>query len=128
MSILQKLLYWIGLRSNPGPRKYEIAESLLVSITTLARHEGRPEHELLSDIVAAGLTQYSTNDKILKNWESLTSREQEVTAWVCLGYTTGQMAAFMGVTQATVKFHLGNVYSKFEVKNRAKLRQTFTNQ
>lgn len=126
MAIWHTLLSWIGLRSNSGPRKYEIAEALQVSITTLANHEGRPEHELLPDILAAGLTQYSTNDKIWKKWESLTPREQEVTALVCLGFTNGQMAVRMGVTEAGVKFHLGNVYSKFKVKSRAKLRQKLT--
>ena len=125
MSILQRLLYWIGLRSNPGPRKYEIAESLQVTLTTLAKHEGRPEHELLPDLLAAGLTHYSTNDRIWKKWESLTPREQEVTALVCLGYTNGQVAVRMQITEAGVKFHLRNVYAKFELKNRAQLRQTF---
>lgn len=123
MSILQRLLYWIGLRSDPGPRKYEVAAPLHVSITTLAKHEGRPEDELFPDILAAGLTQYSTNDRTWKRWESLTPREQEVTAFVCLGYTNRQIAARMDVTEAGVKFHLGNVYSKFRVKNRVKLRQ-----
>ena len=125
MSILQRLLYWIGLRPDPGPRKYEVAAPLQVSLTTLAKHEGRPEHELFPDIVAAGLTQYSTQDRIWKKWESLTSREQQVTAWACLEYTNRQMAARMGVTEATVKFHLGNVYSKLRVKNRTMLRQKF---
>src|ERR671923_2155243 len=125
MSILQRLLYWIGLRSDPGPRKYEVDTPLHVSLTTLAQSEGRPVNELFPDIVAAGLTQYSTNDRIWKKWESLTPREQEVTAWVCLGYTNRQMAARLGVTEVTVKFHLGNAYSKLRVKNRAKLRQKF---
>jgi DNA-binding CsgD family transcriptional regulator len=126
MSILRTLLYWIGLRSTPGPRKYEIAESLQASLTTLANHEGRPEHELLPDILAAGLSQYSTKDRIWKKWESLTPREQEVTALVCLGFTNDEMAARMGVTEGGVKFHLGNVYSKFRVKSRAKLRKKLT--
>ena len=125
MSILQRLLYWIGLRPDPGPRKFEVAAPLHLSVTTLAKHEGRPEHELFPDIVAAGLTQYSTQDRIWKKWESLTSREQQVTAWACLEYTNRQMAARMGVTEATVKFHLGNAYSKLRVKNRTTLRQKF---
>ncbi len=125
MSILQRLLYWIGLRPDPGPRKYEVAAPLHLSLTTLAKHEGRPEHELFPDIVAAGLTQYSTQDRIWKKWESLTPREQQVSAWACLEYTNRQMAARMGVTEATVKFHLGNVYSKLRVKNRTTLRKKF---
>jgi len=125
MSILHKLLYWIGLRSTPGPRTYEINESLNVSLATLAQHEGRPEHDLILDIVAAGLTQYSTRDRIWKQWESLTPREQEATALACLGYTNGQMAVRMGITQAGVKFHLRNVYAKLQVKNRVGLRKKF---
>jgi DNA-binding CsgD family transcriptional regulator len=125
MSIWHRLLYWIGLRSDPGPRKYEVTAPLQVSLKTLAQHEGRPEDELFPDILAAGLTQYSTNDKIWKKWESLTPREQEVTALVCLGYSNGQMAARMGITEAGVKFHLRNVYAKFEVKKRSQLRQIF---
>ena len=125
MSIWQRLLYWIGLRSDPGPRKYEVAAPLQVSLTTLAKHEGRPENELFPEIVAAGLTQYSTNDRVWKKWESLTPREREATALVCLGFTNGQIAARMGITEAGVKFHLRNVYSKFEVKNRIMLGQTF---
>ena len=125
MSIWHRLLYWIGLRSDPGPRKYEVAAPLHVSLRTLAKSEGRPEHELFPDIVAAGLTQYSTNDRTYKQWKSLTPREQEVTALVCLGFTNRQIAARLGVTEAAVKFHLGNVYSKCRVKNRTKLRQKF---
>ena len=123
MSIWHTLLYWIGLRSTPGSRKYEIAETLRISITTLAKYEGRPEHELLPDILAAGLTQYSTNDRIWKKWESLTPREQEVTALVCLGYSNDEMAFRMGVTEAGVKWHIHNVLKKFGVVNRRKLRQ-----
>lgn len=123
MAIWHTLLYWIGLRPTPGPRTYVIPESLQVSISTLAQHEGRLEYELVPDIVAAGLTQYSTKDRIWKQWESLTPREQEATALACLGYTNGQMAVHMGITEAGVKFHLRNVYSKFQVKNRVKLSQ-----
>ncbi|MBL8049634.1 MAG: response regulator transcription factor [Anaerolineales bacterium] len=123
MSIWHKLLYWIGLRSNPGPRTFEIAESLHTSVTTLAQHEGRTINEIFPDLLAAGLTQYSTNDRFWKKWESLTPREQEVTALLCLGYSNKEIAVRMGVTEAAVKFHLRNVYSKFRVKNRSKLRQ-----
>ena len=118
-------MYWIGLRSDPGPRKYEVTAPLHVSLTTLSKHEDRPTHELFLDIVAAGLTQYSTKDRVWKKWESLTPREQQVTAFVCLGFTNRQMAARLRVTEAAVKFHLGNVYSKLRVKNRVKLRQKF---
>ena len=123
MSIWQRFLYLIGLRPNPGPHTYEISDSMQVTLATLAQHEGRPEHELIPDLLAAGLTQYASKDKLWKIWESLTPREQEVTALICLGYSNGQMATRLGVTEAGVKFHVHNVLSKFDVKKRAELRQ-----
>jgi len=123
MAIWHTLLYWIGLRPTPGPRTYVVPESLNVSMATLALHEGRPVHELFPDIVAAGLTKYSTNDRVWKQWESLSDREKEATAGVCLGLSNKQIAARMKITEGGVKFHLGKVYEKFRVKNRAKLRK-----
>jgi len=122
MSIWQRFLYLIGLRPNPSPRTYVISESMQVTLSTLAQHEGRPEHELLPDLLAAGLTEYSTNDELWGKWDRLTPREQEVTALICLGYTTKQIAAHWVVSEAGVKFHIHNVLKKFGLKNKAGLR------
>lgn len=125
MSIWHTLLYWIGLRPTPGPRKYVVPDTLSVSITTLAQHEGRPLDELFPDIVAAGLTQYTNKDKVWKKWHSLSEREREATALLNLGYSNGQIAVAMKITEAGVKFHLGKVYSKFRVKTRIELCKKF---
>ena len=123
MSIWQRLLYWIGLRPNPGPRYFEISESLQVTLSTLAEREGRPEDEFAQELLAAGLTEYYSLDELWKKWESLTPREKEVTALVCLGCTNRQAAARMSVTSATVKFHLHNVLEKFSLESRSQLQK-----
>ena len=71
MSILDRLLFLIGLRPNAGSRTYEISESLQTTLTTLAKHESRPVDELIPDLLAAGLTQYVSNDKLWNIWEFL---------------------------------------------------------
>jgi DNA-binding CsgD family transcriptional regulator len=123
MSIWQRLLYWIGLRPNPGPRYFEISESLQVTLSTLAEREGRPEEQFAQELLAAGLTEYYSLDELWKKWESLTPREKEVTALVCLGCTNRQAAARMSVTPATVKFHLHNVLEKFGLESRSQLQK-----
>lgn len=123
MSIWQRILYLIGLRPNPGPRTYEISESMQVTLSTLAQHEGRPEHELLPDLLAAGLTQYRTIDELLPKWESLSPREQDVTALTCLGYTNRQIAARLSLSPETVKTHVHNVLLKFGLNSKAELRR-----
>jgi DNA-binding CsgD family transcriptional regulator len=122
MSIWQRLLYLIGKRPTPGPRKYELTESLQVTLSTLAAHEGRPEHELLPDIVAAGLTQYVSKDKLWNKWVSLTEREQAVAALVCLGYTNREIGARMNISAETVKARLQKALMKFGVSTRSQLR------
>lgn len=127
MSIWQRFLYLIGKRPTPGPRTYEISESFQVTLSTLAQHEGRPEHELLPDLLVAGLTEYSIQDELWEKWECLTPREQEVTALICLGYTTKQIASRWVVSEAGVKFHIHNVLKKFGLKNKTGLRHMWAN-
>lgn len=123
MSIWQRFLYLIGLRPNPGPRYFEISESLQVTLSTLAEHEGRPEHEFANELLAAGLTQYFSVEEVWQKWEKLTPREQEVAALVCLGYTNRQAAVRLNVTPETIKFHVHNILEKFGLYSRSQLRQ-----
>jgi DNA-binding CsgD family transcriptional regulator len=122
MSIWQRLLYWIGLRPTSGSRKYEISETLQVTLTTIAKHEGRPEHELLPDLLAAGLTQYRTIDELWPKWESLSPREKDVAALACLGYTNNQIAVRQGTSLQTIKTQMSSILRKFELKSRYELR------
>jgi DNA-binding CsgD family transcriptional regulator len=123
MSIWKRFLYLIGLRPTPGPRYFEISDSLQVTLSTLAEHEGRPEHEFATELLAAGLTQYFSVEELWKKWENLTPREKEVTALVCLGYTNRQAAVHMSVTPETIKFHVHNILEKYGIKSRSQLQQ-----
>lgn len=123
MSIWRKLLSLIGLRPISAPRKYGLTESMQVTLTTLSEHDGRPEEELIHDLLAAGLTHYYSSDELWKKWETLTPREREVVALVCLGYTNRQVAVRMSISPETVKYHLRNVFIKYGLKSRSQLQQ-----
>jgi len=122
MSIWRRLLNWIGLRPKSGSRTYEISESLQVTLTTIAKHEGRPEHELLPDILAAGLSQYVTKDKLWNRWQSLSARERDVAALACLGYTNREIGQHLNISPETVKVRLQRATLKFGVTSRSQLR------
>ena len=124
MSIWQRFLYLIGKRPTPGPRTYEINESMRVTLATLAKHEGRPEHELIPDLLAAGLTQYRSIDELWPRWESLSPREQDVAALTCLGLTNRQIAARLSLSPETIKTHVRNILFKFGVNSKAELRHS----
>ena len=122
MSIFQRLFGKIGKRPKSGSRTYEISESLQVTLTTIAKHEGRPEDELLPDILEAGLTQYISKDKLWNKWHSLTAREQEVAAWACLGYTNREIGKRLNISPDTVKVRLQRALMKFGLTSRSQLR------
>ncbi len=122
MSIWRRWLTLIGLRPNSGPRTYQISESLHISLSTLAQHEGRPEHELAEDLLAAGLTQYFSTDELWQKWELLTPRERDISALTCLGYTNRQIAIRLGISAETVKTHMRNALIKFELHSKSELR------
>jgi len=124
MSIWERFLYLIGKRPIPGPRTYEINESMRVTLATLAKHEGRPEHELIPDLLAAGLTQYRSIDELWPRWESLSPREQDVAALTCLGLTNRQIAARLSLSPETIKTHVRNILFKFGVNSKAELRHS----
>lgn len=125
MSIWDRFLHWIGLRPTSGPRKYhfDASDSLQVTLKTLSTYEGRPEHELIPDILAAGLNQYSNHEQIWQTWETLSPREQDVTAFICLGYTNAEISLRLHISLNTVKDRIGSAFRKFGVKNRKELRR-----
>ena len=49
---------------------------------------------------------------------SLTRRETEILRLAAEGYSNGQLARMLWVTEQTVKFHLSNIYRKLDVSNR----------
>ncbi|MZH02583.1 MAG: response regulator transcription factor [Nitrospinae bacterium] len=56
------------------------------------------------------------------SWKKgLSDREVEVSNLVAEGFTNDQIAQKLGISHATVKTHLRNVYSKVNVKDRTNL-------
>jgi FixJ family two-component response regulator len=62
-----------------------------------------------------------TTSDIRASFEALTSREQEVMAHVTAGLMNKQIAAEIGVSEITVKFHRGNVMRKMGARSLADL-------
>ena len=122
MSIPDFLLRLIGRRSRTESRYYEISESLQVTLSTLARHEGRPEREVLPELVAAGLDRYRSVDELWQIWKTLSPREQDVAALTCLGLTNRQIAARLSLSPETIKTYVRNVLHKFGLNSKRGLR------
>jgi len=56
-----------------------------------------------------------------KTQDILTAREQEVVKWAIRGMTNKEIAAHLGISDKTVKTHLGSVFNKLKISRRSEL-------
>jgi DNA-binding CsgD family transcriptional regulator len=125
MSLWQQLMDSLG-----GQRQARLTlradRAVVRSLRELAERERRPAGELAAELLAAGLAQRQRAETSLQRWRTLSPREQEVAALVCLNYTNLQIAARLGLSPETVKTHVRNALAKFALRRKAELRQALS--
>jgi len=121
MSLWQKFLRALGLRGNR--RVFELDQPLAEALQHFAEMERRPQEEVAAALLSAALAQRQNAEVNLRRWRSLSTREQQAVALICLGYTNSQIAARLVLSPETVKTHVRNALRKFGVHSRAELRQ-----
>lgn len=120
-SLWQRLLCDLGLQSK-ARRTSSLDESLLQFVQELAEREQRPEAEVASDLLAFALAQHDVDEDLLALWKTLTPREQQVAALVCLGFKNLEIARRLLISAETVKTHVRNILRKFRLHSKAELR------
>ncbi len=58
-----------------------------------------------------------------RRWESLTPREKDAAAFICLGYTSRPVGMKLDISFETVKTHAGHIMMKFAAPSREALRK-----
>jgi DNA-binding CsgD family transcriptional regulator len=101
---------------------FSLDAGLVSSLRQSAQAQGRPEEEVLSDWANAGQTQVSRDAAVGTRWDSLSEREQEVLALVCMGKRNYEIAGMLGIVNETVKTHLQHIFRKFDLRSRKELR------
>ena len=61
----------------------------------------------------------------LNRWKSLTLRQQEIAALVCMGQRNYEIAKTLKIAPGTVKSHLETIFSKFGLRDRHAIRLAF---
>lgn len=121
MSLWQRLRSDLGLKSSSSSHSYELDDTLFSALEDFAQQEKRPATEIISEIISNGMDQRFTQEELVKHWQSLSPREQEVAALASLRYTNRQIAARLRISAETVKTHLSKVLIKFNLHNRSEL-------
>jgi ATP/maltotriose-dependent transcriptional regulator MalT len=124
MSLLKRLLnYLMGESDKPeSARVFLKDEELIAVIRDVAKQQSRAEEEVIADFTKVGLNQFLTQSELQDRWDSLSHREQQVVALVCLGSRHYEIAQTLGIAPETVKTHLQHVYDKLHLRSRKELR------
>jgi DNA-binding CsgD family transcriptional regulator len=123
MLTLNRLLSIFGLKREEDSRFFELDQTLRTALTNLADQEQRPEEEIKTDLLAAGLAQHFSNKELQQRWDSLSYRERDVAALTCLGYTNRQIAAKLKLSPDTVKGYVRQVLVKFNLHSKNEVRK-----
>jgi len=123
--------FWRGLLADLGllpasPRTYSSEADLLEVVKDLAAREQRSEKEVTAELVSLALRRRDHNQVMLRCWETLSYREQQVAALACLNRTNRQIAAQLQISPDTVKTHTRNVLAKFELRRKPELVQALS--
>jgi DNA-binding CsgD family transcriptional regulator len=121
MNLLRWLDRWLS-RRNTRKREYAFDEELLVSLERLAVYRRSTPQKVAAELVDKELHSVDVELETWQKWQSLSEREREVVALVCLHYKTSQIAQRLGIAPETVRSHVHNVLIKFGLPNRMELR------
>ena len=97
-------------------------EEIITLVRNAAKQQGRSEAEIITDFTKAGWDQLQQATEMEERWDSLSRREQQVVALICLGHRNYQIAEILVIAPETVKTHLQNIFTKFNLRSSKELR------
>jgi DNA-binding CsgD family transcriptional regulator len=118
--VFTRLLRRLGFY-RPG-KAIPVRRMFLETIEGLAYQEQRPVADVADDLLAIALDQLAVNEASYRCWQSLTRREQEVAALICLNYSNAEIAQLLSISLSTVKAHVHNILVKFNSQNRSDVK------
>ena len=124
MSIWHTFQKFFRSEATPASqRSFALEGDLLVSLEQLARYRGTTPSKVAADLLERELQSVEVERETWEKWQSLTEREQQVAALICLQYRTQQIAARLQIAPETVRSHVHNILHKMDLPNRIALRQ-----
>ena len=123
-SLWQRLFSDLGLQPQTGGRTFQLDEGLVESLQQLAERRQCSQDEIASDLLAYALAQWQADEDNLHRWNTLSPREKDIVALICLSNTNRQIAARLKISPDTVKTHVRNVLYKFGLRSKTELRQS----
>jgi DNA-binding NarL/FixJ family response regulator len=126
------LLRWWGWQVPEQPAGWERGAILefdaesSASLQDIANAQQRSAEEVLADLLTSEIARWAStkelNQEILRRWNTLSAREQQVAALACRGLTNRQIAAYLHISPETVKVHMRQGLGKLGYRTKRDLQ------
>ena len=129
MSLLRRLVEYLFRKKDhkEQPRVFLEDEELIAVIKDVAKQQSRAEEDIIADFTKVGLNQFLNQNELEDRWSSLSHREQQVAALICLSYRNYEIAEMLVIAPETVKTHLQKIFDKFHIRSSKELRLALKN-
>jgi DNA-binding CsgD family transcriptional regulator len=104
------------------PRIFLQDQHMVSLVKKVAKEQGRPQEEIIADFAKAGLKEFTLQNDMKRCWSSLSRRERQVVALICLGNRNYEIAEILTIAPETVKTHLQHIFNKFDLRSSKELR------
>ena len=98
-----------------------LSAETIAALDELARLHQKSREQMMIYLVERGIRQGFDDISHSQLWDTLSQREQEVAAHIWAGYTNPQIAYALGISTNTIKKHVRQVLSKFDVASKVEL-------
>ncbi|HVN55322.1 MAG TPA: LuxR C-terminal-related transcriptional regulator [Anaerolineaceae bacterium] len=116
-------LIWSDLKDRFRPKRlFALDVESFEALRLIARQEKTHPREVVARLIQEAVENRSLHHSVQATWGTLSPREKQVTALICSGLTSKQIAVRLQLSTATVKTHAENAFHKFRVRNREALR------
>lgn len=88
----------------------------------LANQQDERVQDIFEMVLLAGSDAVYNEAAYVSAWHTLTPKELEVAALVCVGRTNDEICRELSIVLSTVKTHVGNILQKFGAENRVDLQ------
>ncbi len=121
------LLERLGGKQARRAHSFALDANLYAALMDQAGREQVPAQDLYRYLLESGLAKRQKSEELGQRWETLSRREQDVIAFVCLRYTNRQIAAAMQISNLTVNWYVRKILEKFNFHSKLEIQMKFSN-
>ena len=116
------LLSWLQRLFNKKRGENDRAFASEVPVLQLIEVEEIRENQTNETTASQEFEIFPDDPAVRRQWFSLTIRERQVVALVCMGHRNYDIASILGIENSTVQTHLQKIFRKFGLRSRGEIR------